>query len=175
MKKLFLSLMILIGGLGMANAKSLVAYFSVSGNTKAVAEKIAKETGSDLYEIKAKVPYTDADTNWHDRKSRTTIEMQSSTIKPELAEKDANVSGYDTIYLGYPIWWGEAPHILWSFLESYNFEGKTIIPFCTSSSSPLGRSDVNIHKFAPKANWQKGKRFSERASENEVRNWVKGL
>ena len=118
--------------------KTLVAYFSASGTTKAAAEKLAAVTGSDLYEIKPSVPYTDADLNWQNQRSRSSVEMNDPSSRPELADKNADIGDYDKIFQGFPIWWYNAPHIIRSFLESYDFTGKTIVLFATSGGSGMG-------------------------------------
>ena len=105
-------------------SKTLVAYFSASGTTKRTAERLAQAAGADLYEIKPAVPYTSADLNWMDKKSRSTIEMQNPSSRPELADKDADIASHDRIFLGFPIWWYVAPTIINTFLESYDFSGK---------------------------------------------------
>ena len=107
-------------------SKTLVAYFSASGTTKHAAERLAAATGSDLYAIKPAVPYTSADLNWQDKQSRSSVEMNDPSSRPELADADADIAAYDRIFLGFPIWWYTAPHIIRTFLESYDFAGKTI-------------------------------------------------
>lgn len=158
-----------------ANNKILVTYFSASGRTKAVARQIAKETGGTLFEIAPKQRYSNADLNYNDSNSRCVKEHNNPKARPEIANKVANLAQYDTIFVGYPIWWGEAPNIILTFLETNNLSGKTIVPFCTSYSSPLGQSDVNLHKFAPKAKWQKGCCFKVSSNSGDVSNWLKTL
>ena len=155
--------------------KVLVVYFSATGNTKAVAEKIAAAAGADIYEIVAKQTYTSADLNWHDKNSRTTHEQNDSKYRPEIAGEKLSLEGYTTIFIGYPIWWGEEPRILDTFVENYDFTGITMIPFCTSSSSGMGRSGRNLANNAGSGNWLDGKRFSEKASKSDVESWVSGL
>lgn len=159
------------------NEKSgvLVVYFSATGTTKGVAEKIAGITGADIYEIKAAQEYTDADLNWNDSNSRSTKEQNDSTIRPEIGSDIVSLDGYSTIYIGYPIWWGEEPRIMDTFVESYNFDGKTMIPFCTSSSSGIGRSGENLADNAGSGEWLSGQRFGAGASEDEIRSWIEGL
>ncbi len=125
-------------------AKTLVAYFSASGKTKKAAEKLAKEKGADLYEIRPAVPYTKADLNWMDKKSRTTIEMSDKSSRPEIVDDDAHIEDYDTIYLGFPIWWYIAPTIVNTFLEKYDFSGKKIILFATSGGSRWGDTVASL-------------------------------
>ena len=138
----------------------LVAYFSVTGNTKKVAEKIAELTGADVYEIVPKIQYTDDDINWHNKISRTSIEQNDDKSRPEIGSPDIDISKYKTIYLGYPIWWGIAPKIMNTFVEKYNFDGIKVIPFCTSGSSGIGNSATNLSKLAGKGEWLAGERLS---------------
>lgn len=125
---------------GKTMGKSLVAYFSATGTTKAEAERIAKVQGADLYEIKPAVPYTKADLDWMDKQSRTTKEMTDKSFRPEIVDDDAHIADYDTIYLGFPIWWYVAPTIVNTFLEKYDFSGKKIILFATSGGSRWGKT-----------------------------------
>ena len=156
-------------------SKVLVAYFSATGTTKGVAEIIAENMEADMYEIVPQEPYTDADLNWHDDKSRSTIEMNDSSSRPEIDGAVEDMEQYDIVFIGYPIWWGEAPRIVSTFMESYSFEGKTVIPFCTSSSSGLGSSGKNLEKLTDGAQWLEGMRFGGGASEADVQAWIEGL
>ena len=153
---------------------TLVVYFSATGNTRGVAEKIASITGADIYEIKAAQEYTDADLDWHDSDSRTTHEQNDPSARPEIGSDPVSLDGYTTIYIGYPIWWGEEPRIMDTFVESYDFNGITIIPFCTSSSSGIGRSGQNLADNAGSGNWLEGARFGGGASEDELSTWIDG-
>ena len=153
----------------------LVIVFSATGTTKGVAEKIAKITDADIYEIKAAQPYSSADLNWNDPNSRTTIEMNDPNARPEIGSEDISLDGYKTVYIGYPIWWGDAPRIMSTFVESHSFENMTVIPFCTSSSSGIGRSGSNLASQAKSGNWLDGRRFSGGVSESELRSWIEGL
>jgi len=153
----------------------LVVYFSATGTTKDVAEKIASITNGDLYEIKPAKSYSDADLNWNDKNSRSTKEQNNKKSRPEIASGTVDLSGYKTVYIGYPIWWGEEPRILDTFVESYKFDGIKMIPFCTSASSGVGRSDKNLTERAGTGDWQKGKRFGAGASEGSIRSWIEGL
>ena len=152
----------------MSDKKILVVYYSATGTTKEVAEKIAKAANADIYEITALKPYSNADLNWHDSKSRTTIEQNDSSIRPEIASKDVDVSKYDLIFIGYPIWWGDEPRILDTFVEKYDFEGKILVPFCTSGGSGIGRSGKNLEKNAKSGKWLDGRRLSTSTSEKEL-------
>ena len=157
------------------NSDVLVVYFSATGNTKGVAEKIAGITGADTYEIKAAQEYTDADLDWNDSDSRSTREQNDASVRPEIGSETISLDGYTTIYIGYPIWWGEEPRIMDTFVESYSFDGITLIPFCTSSSSGIGRSGQNLADHAGSGTWLDGQRFGAGASEDEIRSWIEGL
>ena len=153
----------------------LVVYFSATGTTKGVAEKIASITDGDLYEIKAAQEYTEADLNWNDSSSRSTKEQDDSSVRPEIGSEAISFDGYTTIYIGYPIWWGEEPRIMDTFVESYSFDGITVIPFCTSSSSGIGRSGKNLADNAGSGNWLDGQRFGAGASEADISSWIDSL
>lgn len=155
--------------------KKLVAYFSASGITAAVARTLAEAADAGLYEIKPQTPYTSADLDWMNKKSRSSVEMKDKAFRPPLADRDAHVEDYDVIFLGFPIWWGEAPRIVNTFLESYDLSGKTIAPFCTSASSPLGSSAAKLQELTEDAAWLEGERFSGGAPASEVRSWVDSL
>ena len=158
-----------------AHSDVLVAYFSATGTTKGVAERIAAVTGGDLYEILAAEPYTDDDLNYNDRSSRSTSEQNDKNARPEIGSEDISLDGYTTIYLGFPIWWGEEPRILDTFVEKYSFEGITVIPFCTSGGSGIGRSGPNMEALAGTGTWLEGKRFSGNVSEADLQSWIDGL
>ncbi len=150
----------------------LVAVFSATGTTKGIAEKIASITGADLYEITPAVPYTSDDLDWHDDGSRTTKEQNNDGARPKIGSEDISLDGYKTVYLGYPIWWGQAPRIMSTFVEKYDFAGITVVPFCTSGSSDIGESDDTLAEQAGSGNWIQGKRFSGGATEDELREWI---
>lgn len=152
----------------------LVAYFSATNNTKGVAEKIAFELNADLFEIIPKEPYSDEDLNYSDNSTRATKEQNDTTARPEISNAIENIGEYDVIYLGYPIWWGQAPRIMSTFVESYDLSGKTIIPFCTSGSSGIGSSAENLEKLSA-ANWLDGKRFSGGVSRSEITDWLNSI
>ena len=137
-------------------SKKLVAYFSASGQTGTAAKKIAKLLNCDIYEIKPKTPYTPQDLNWNDEKSRTTIECKNRACRPELSDKDANIANYDTILVGFPIWWYVAPNLILTFLESYDFAGKKVIIWGTSHSSGMGNTMDEIRKVVKGANVVEG-------------------
>ena len=153
----------------------LVAYFSATGTTKGVAEKIAEVTGGDLYEIVPEEPYSDADLNWNDQNSRSTKEQNDKSVRPEIGSEEISLEGYTTVYLGFPIWWGEEPRILDTFVEKYSFEGITVIPFCTSASSGIGHSGPNMEALAGNGTWLDGKRFDGSVSEEDLQSWIEGL
>ncbi len=152
--------------------KKLVAYFSASGVTKAAAERLAKSIGADLFEIKPVVPYTRADLDWRDKNSRSSVEMNNADSRPEIAQQLSNMDEYDTIFIGFPIWWYVAPTIINTFLESYDFSGKTIVPFATSGGSGMGRTvDILKPLCAASAKWENGKMLN-RISEQELKHWA---
>lgn len=153
--------------------KNLVAFFSASGQTKNIAELLAKGIGADIFEIKPTVPYTEADLNWQDKESRSSIETNDPASRPEIAEKLPNMSDYDTIFVGFPIWWYLAPRIINTFLEQYDFSGKKIIPFATSGSSGMGSTTAKLKDSAKGAELLEGKRFQVDASEKELLDWAK--
>ena len=150
----------------------LVAYFSATGTTKRVAERIAELTGADIYEIEPKNPYSDADLNWNDRSSRSTKEMDDPSVRPEIGSIDISLDQYKTIYLGYPIWWGDAPRIMSTFVEKYKFDGIKVIPFCTSGGSGIGRSGSNLANLAGTGDWSRGERLNSSADTNNIQNFI---
>ena len=156
-----------------SQGKTLVIYFSATGNTRSVAEKIADITGADIYEIKAKEEYTDEDLDYDDPDSRTSKEQNDKGARPEIGSDPVSLDGYTTIYIGYPIWWGEEPRIMDTFVESYDFDGITVIPFCTSGASGIGQSGKNLADNAGSGNWLDGERFAGSAAEEELREWLK--
>ena len=152
-------------------SKKLVAYFSASGVTKKYAEKVAKLAGADLFEIKPTVPYTREDLNWQNARSRSSLEMKDPDSRPEIAEQLPNMDEYDTVYVGFPIWWYVAPTIIDTFLESYDFSGKTVIPFATSGGSGMGKTGSVLQQVCPAANFKAGKVIN-RISERELAQWI---
>ena len=152
--------------------KVLVAVFSASGMTRAVGEEIARTAGADFYEIVPKEIYTSADLNWMNKKSRSSVEMNDPSARPEISGAVADMASYDTVIVGFPIWWGVAPRIIDTFLESYDFSGKKIIPFCTSGGSGVGKSDIALHKdVSGEVRWAKGRQIN-RPNEAEIRRWL---
>lgn len=156
--------------------KILVAYFSATNNTETIANYIQSYLNADIYEILAAVPYTTADLNYNSD-CRANREQNDPTARPEINGSAKNIEQYDVIFIGYPIWWGQAPKIIYTFFESYDydFSGVTIIPFCTSGSSPIGSSATNLHNLAPNANWLDGQRFSGSTSSQTVTTWVNSI
>lgn len=137
-------------------SNKLVAYFSATGVTRRAAEKLAKKAGADLYEIKPKEPYSSEDLNWNDKSSRSSKEMNELSSRPALVDTDAPIEDYDVIYLGFPVWWYVAPRIINTFLESYDFSGKTIVVWATSGGSGLGRTVPELEKCVPDATFIAG-------------------
>ena len=158
-----------------AEDKTLVVYFSATGTTKGVAEKIAAIVSGDLYEITASEPYSEDDLNWHDDSSRTTHEQDDPSVRPAISSEPLDLTGYTTVFVGYPIWWGEEPRIMDTFVETYEFDGLTMIPFCTSGSSGIGRSGKNLEELAGSGTWLEGQRFSGSVSEADLKTWIDGL
>ena len=154
-------------------SKKLVAYFSASGVTKSAAERLAKAVGADLFEIKPAQSYSKADLDWTNKKSRSSVEMSSPDSRPEIVEKLDNMADYDVVFVGFPIWWYVAPTIINTVLESYDFSGKTVIPFATSGGSGMGKTEEVLHKICP-AKWKNG-RVLNRASDNDLSKWVDEL
>lgn len=155
--------------------KTLVVVFSATGNTKAIAEMIVDITGADFYEIVPETLYTDEDLNWNDRSSRSSIEQNDASSRPVIGSEPVSLEGYDTIFIGYPIWWAIEPRIMDTFVESYDFGDITVIPFCTSGSSGIGNSGKNLEALAGSGNWLPGKRFAASAKEEDVRAWIESI
>ncbi len=156
-------------------SKTLVAYFSVGGTTARAAKSLADASDADLYEIRPAKPYTQADLNWMDKKSRSSVEMNDKSSRPALADKDADISAYDTILLGFPIWWYTAPRIINSFLESYDFSGKKIVLFVTSGGSGLGNTANDLAGSCPNAVILDGMVLNGPLSADALKKWVKTL
>jgi flavodoxin len=156
-------------------SKTLVAYFSASGVTEKVAKNLAESIGADLFEIVPEKRYTDADLDWTDKNSRSTVEMHDLAFRPPIASKVGDMAQYDTVFIGYPIWWYREPTIIDTFAESYDFSGKTIVPFATSGGSDMCDSHSNIAKLAKGADVLPGKRFRASADKKELSDWANGL
>ena len=156
-------------------SRKLVAYFSASGVTAKVAEVLSEAIGADLFAIEPKIPYTKKDLNWMDRKSRSTLEMKDPSSRPEIERKRDNMDLYDTVFVGFPIWWYVAPTIINTFLESYDLTGKTIIPFATSGGSGMGKTNEKLMPSCNGARLLDGKVFMAKVSAKELVDWVDGL
>lgn len=156
-------------------SKTLIAYFSASGTTAKAAKKLSEAIGADLYEIRPAVSYTEEDLNWMDKKSRSSIEMNDRSFRPELADHDADIADYDKIFLGFPIWWYVAPTIINSFLESYDFSGKTIILFATSGGSGFGKTASELMKSCPGAVVKEGKMLNGNLSAESLKEWAESM
>ncbi len=156
-------------------ANVLVAYFSATNTTEGVAEHIANGLNADIYEIVPEEPYTDVDLNYNDNNSRTTIEMNDPDVRPAISGSVENMEQYNIVFVGYPIWWGEAPRIINTFMESYDFSGKTIVPFCTSGGSGIGSSATNLEPLTNNAQWLEGRRLNGSDSQDTVMEWVNSL
>ena len=154
--------------------KALVAYFSASGVTKGVAQQLAEVTGADLHEIKPEQPYTEADLDWRDKQSRSSVEMQDKASRPAITDKLANMQDYDIVYVGFPIWWYTCPTIINTFMEAYDFKGKTVIPFATSGGSDIDKACADLKAAYPDTNWKAGKLLNG-MTKNELESWAKTL
>ena len=154
---------------------ALVAYFSATGTTAKAAKALASAVGGELYEIRPAIPYTSADLNWMDKGSRSSVEMKDAHSRPALADTDAPVAGHDVIFLGFPVWWYVAPTIVNTFLEAYDFTGKTIVLFATSGGSGLGKAASGLRVSAPGAKIMDGRMLNGRLDEAELRTWAEGL
>ena len=156
-------------------SNTLVVYFSATNNTKAVAENIAKVFDADTYQITPVQEYTSDDLDWTDGNSRVSVEHNDPDFRPEIAGELPDLTNYDIIFIGYPIWWGEAPNIVKGFVENVDFSDKTVIPFCTSASSGIGSSGRNLETLTSDATWLEGRRFSSRVDETEIADWIASL
>ena len=156
-------------------SKTLIAYFSAQGSTVKLAKTLAAAAEAELYEIKPAVPYERRDLNWMDKKSRTTLEMQDPNCRPALADTNAPVAESDVIFLGFPIWWYREPSIIDSFLDAYDWAGKTVVPFFTSGGSDLGEGQDRIEMLAKGAKVLRGRRFNARASESDLKKWIETM
>lgn len=160
----------------MNSEKRLVAYFSCSGVTAGAARALAEAAGADLFEIRPAQPYTDADLDWTDKSSRSTVEMRDPTSRPAIAEKLTNMDEYGVVFVGFPIWWYIAPTIIDIFLESYDFSGKTVVPFFTSGGSGAGKTDEVLHALCPASvRWKPSRRLSAHVSQAELKAWLQSL
>ena len=154
--------------------KTLVAYFSASGTTKGVAQQLSEVAGADLHEIKPEKTYTDADLDWNDKQSRSSVEMQDKQSRPAIKDKLQNMQDYDVVYVGFPIWWYTCPTIINTFMEAYNFQGKTVIPFATSGGSSIKKACEDLKAAYPNVDWKEGKLLNQ-ASKAELQKWVDAM
>lgn len=152
--------------------KALVAYFSASGVTKEMAKRLAGEIGADLYEIEPEVPYTAADLDWQDKKSRSTVEMNDRSSRPGIGSKVEDMGQYDVVFIGFPVWWYREPSIIDTFMEAYDFSKKTVVPFASSGGSPIGGSGKNMQSLVPGAHVEEGRRFGANATGRELADWA---
>ena len=155
--------------------KILVAYFSCTGVTEKVAKEIAKAVGGDIYEIEPEVAYTKQDLDWTDSRSRSSVEMKDASSRPKIKGRVDNMESYETVFIGFPIWWYVAPHIINTFLESYDFKGKKVIPFATSGGSSMGKTKEALASSCPAAKVLDGKVLNSRASESDIADWAKAF
>lgn len=156
-------------------SKALVAYFSASGVTAKLAKTLAKAVEGDLFEIQPETPYTSADLDWTNQKSRSSVEMNDKAFRPPVANKVSDMAQYDTVYVGFPIWWYVAPTIINTFLEQYDLTGKVLIPFATSGSSGMGNTNEELRRSCPGADLKQGKRFRANAGETELKAWAESI
>lgn len=156
-------------------SKKLVTYFSASGGTKKAAESLAEAAEADLYEINPQIPYTTADLNWMDKKSRSSVEMNDPASRPALADTNAGIEKYDVIFVGFPIWWYTAPAIIRTFLEAYDFSGKVLVPFATSGGSGLGKTAETLQEMVPGATVKAGKLLNGRIDARELKAWAESV
>lgn len=156
------------------SSKTLVAYFSATGTTAKAARSIADITGGELFEIAPQQPYTDADLDWNDKQSRSSVEMNNAQSRPALKATKADIAEYDVVFIGYPIWWDLAPRVINTFIESHDLKGKVIIPFATSGGSSISNSISELKKAYPDLSWKEGKLLN-RMSNNAIQNWIKSI
>lgn len=156
------------------NKRILIAYFSATGTTEQIAEKLADISNGELFEIVPSKAYTDADLDWNDRKSRSSVEMNDVKSRPQIKSKKENIADYDVVIIGYPIWWDLAPRVINTFIESHDLKGKTIIPFATSGGSSIAGSVTALKKSYPGLKWKPG-RLLNRADENTIRAWFESV
>lgn len=156
-------------------SKKLVAYFSASGVTARIAGALAENAGAELYEIRPAVPYTQADLDWMNKKSRSSVEMNDPSSRPALADASADIAGHDVIFLGFPVWWYTAPTIIKTFLEAYDFSGKTIVPFATSGGSGLGKTAQTLQEVVPTATVVEGKLLNGRVNAADLKAWAESF
>ena len=155
--------------------KALVTYFSASGVTAKVAERLAEAVDAQIYEIRPEIPYTNADLDWQNKQSRSSVEMNDESCRPQMADQSADIAGAEVVYIGFPVWWYREPSIIDTFLEAYDFSGKKIVPFCTSGSSGIGDTAKRMQEIAMNCTVLEGKRFEANVSVNELKIWADSL
>ena len=158
-----------------SGGRALVVYFSCTNTTKGITDRIVEETGAATWRIEPEVAYTSEDLNYNNSSSRANREQNDPSARPAIKGKCENIADYDVVFLGYPIWWGKAPKVIFTFLESHDLTGKTIIPFCTSHSSGIGSSDTDLHRLAAGAEWEQGRRFSGSESKETIKKWIESM
>lgn len=156
-------------------SKKLVAYFSATGVTESVARNLSQAAQADLYKIRPEIPYTSADLDWTDKKSRSSVEMNDPSSRPAILTEDLDIASYDIIFLGFPVWWYVAPTIINTFLDTYDFSGKTVIPFATSGSSGIENCEKKLHQLYPSIKWRPGKLLNGQPTPTLLSSWVKTL
>lgn len=157
------------------NGCALVVYFSCTNTTKGIADRIVEATGAATWRIEPETAYTSGDLNYNNSSSRANREQNDPSARPAIKGKCENLADYDVVFLGYPIWWGKAPKVIFTFLESHDLAGKTIVPFCTSHSSGIGSSDTDLHRLAAEAEWKQGRRFSGNESKETIEKWIESM
>lgn len=158
-----------------ADSHALVVYFSCTNTTKGIADRIVEVTDAAAWRIEPEEPYTSEDLNYNNSSCRANREQNNPSARPAIKGKCEDIADYDVIFLGYPIWWGKAPKVIFTFLEGHDLTGKTIVPFCTSHSSGIGSSDTDLHQLATGAEWERGQRFSGNESEETIKNWIESM
>lgn len=158
-----------------SGSRALVVYFSCTNTTKGIADRISEVTGASTWRIEPEVAYTSDDLNYNNSSSRANREQNDPNARPAIKGKCNNIADYDVVFLGYPIWWGKAPKVIYTFLESHSLDGKIIVPFCTSHSSGIGSSDTDLHKLSGKASWKQGRRFSGSESKETIKSWIENM
>lgn len=156
-------------------SRKLVAYFSAGGVTAAAAKKLAEAGSADLYEIRPEVPYTGADLDWTNKKSRSSLEMNDPSSRPALADTSADIAGHDVIFLGFPVWWYTAPALIRTFLEAYDFSGKIIVPFATSGGSGLGKTAKTLQETVPSAEVKEGRMLNGKLQTADLKTWIENF
>lgn len=159
----------------MSSPKILVAYFSCSGTTREAARELAAVSNADLYEIVPLQPYTDADLNWNDRESRSSVEMRDATSRPAIAGRVSGMEKYDVVFIGFPVWWYIAPTIINTFIESHELAGKKVVPFATSGGSGIANCEKNLRKAYPEIDWCAGKLLNRSLSEKQFTEWLESI